>query len=222
MKVDYLLKIGGSLINHPKAFKKLMTELPGLFKRKKFVIITGGGILADKIRDLYKIYDLLDDNAHWMAIKTQDILASLINSQLDNSILVDDLSKLKNLDTHQIPILEPYNILKQNDELPHSWDVTGDAIAIFLGIKMKLTNVILVKDVDGIYEDFNDPNNPKKLKKTINIAQIKLLKSNCLDSYSLNLLKNSQIKLYLVNGFYSERIFDIFMGKDTICTRVFV
>ena len=114
--MEFLLKIGGSLVNHPEAFKNLIANLQEWFKNKKYAIITGGGILADKVRDFYQIYGLSEDNAHWMAIKTQDILASLINSMMENSILIEDLSKMKGIHQNTIPIIEPYNILRKTGD----------------------------------------------------------------------------------------------------------
>jgi len=218
--MNYLLKIGGSLVNHPEAFKKLISSLSELNVTGTFAIITGGGILADKVRDLYKIYAISEDNAHWMAIKAQDILALLINSMLENSILVDDLSKFKEIPKNLIPIIEPYKILKESDKLPHSWSVTGDAIAVYIGKKLEIKNIILVKDVDGIFEDFNDPSNPKKLIKSINISELGTLKSTCIDSYTKKLLKDSNINLFLVNGFYPERILKILSNKEPVCTKI--
>ena len=219
--MDFLLKIGGSLVNHPEVFKKLMTNLSEWSKNKKFGIITGGGILADKIRDFYEIYSLSEDNANWMAIKTQDILSSLINSMIENSILVDDLAGIKEIPNDQIPIIEPYKILRKSDELPHSWSVTGDAIAIYIGKLLKVKNIILVKDVDGIFEDFTNPSAPKMLLKSLNLTQLGALKSSCIDSYSTKLLRDSKINLYLVNGFYPDRILAILSGKEPICTKIF-
>ncbi|MHA1784980.1 MAG: amino acid kinase family protein [Candidatus Helarchaeota archaeon] len=218
--MKYLIKIGGSLVKHPNIFKTLVTKLGEYFKSKKFVIITGGGELADIIRKYYEFYSLSDNDAHWMAINTQDMLARIVNSLLKKSVLINHLSQIENLLSIQIPVIEPSNILKMYDELPHSWDVTGDSIAIFIAKKLHINNVILIKDVDGLFESYNLDESSRKLLKRVDIDQIKVLQTSCIDKYSIELLKGSNINCFLVNGFHPDRILSILTEKDTIYTKI--
>ena len=218
--MDYIVKIGGSLVEHIEKFKDLIEKLKEYFQVKPFALITGGGELADIIRKYYQEYELPETTAHWMAITTQNMLATVVNKMIKRSVLINHLTQIDNLLATQIPVIEPLNILKKNDELPHSWDVTGDAIAIYIAKKINAKEVILIKDVDGFYSDYGIMN-PVQLVKEINIEQLKNYEISPIDKYSSVLLKDANIKcVYLVNGFHPSRILDILEGKDTICTKI--
>jgi len=219
--MDYVIKIGGSLVEHIDKFKELITKLDEYFKVKKFALITGGGELADIVRKYYQEYSLPESIAHWMAITTQNMLAKIVSSLIGKkTVLINHLTQIDNLLSTQIPVIEPLNILKKNDELPHSWDVTGDAIAIHIAKKIKAKNVILLKDVDGLFSDYGKNINPVQLVKSIHIDEISKLEISPIDKHSLKLLKGSNINCWLVNGFEPSRILDILEEKDTICTKI--
>ena len=220
--MEFVIKLGGSLVEHVEKFKELISKLDEYFKVKPFVLITGGGELADIIRKYYQEYSLSETSAHWMAITTQNMLAKVVNRLIKRSILINHLSQIDNLLATQIPIIEPLDILKKDDVLPHSWDVTGDAIAIYIAKKINAKKVILVKDVDGLFSDYGNLN-PTQLVKEINVESIKKHKFSPIDKYSSILLKDSNIEhVYLVNGFHPSRILDILQGNDTTCTKILI
>ena len=218
--MDHVIKIGGSLVEHIEKFKELIAKLEEYFQVKKFALITGGGELADVVRKYYQEYSLSETTAHWMAITTQNMLAKIVNALIKRkSVLINHLTQIDNLLSTQIPIIEPLNILKKNDDLPHSWDVTGDAIAIYVAKKINAKNVILLKDVDGLFSDYGNTD-PVQLVKSVHIDELSKLEISPIDKHSLQLLKDSNINCWLVNGFEPSRILDILEGKDTICTKI--
>jgi hypothetical protein len=52
-----------------------------------------------------------------------------------------------------VSILLPYNFLRENDELAHTWEVTSDTIAAYLAKALNAKELIKATDVDGISSD---------------------------------------------------------------------
>ncbi|MHA1212950.1 MAG: amino acid kinase family protein, partial [Candidatus Heimdallarchaeota archaeon] len=151
-----LIKVGGSITERGsrsqiKELGQIITEQ--YEKWGNFIIIPGGGIFAEVIRDIQKQYSITDEVAHWMAILAIDQHGLLLSNYIPKSEIID-LNKLRMLDKNsrqmKVPILEVYEFAKDYSKLEHSWNTTSDAlaceIALFLGVK----KIIFVKDIDGL------------------------------------------------------------------------
>ena len=58
----YVLKLGGSLIGSAKAIVSRLSDLGS--KGYSFLVIPGGGPMADLVRGLFSEYNLTDEAAH--------------------------------------------------------------------------------------------------------------------------------------------------------------
>jgi len=105
------------------------------------LIIPGGGIFADAVRNL----PVDDDSAHWMAIAAMDQYGWFIASQ---EIGVSD--RLQEPDRPVVFL--PYHCMRQHDPLPHSWDITSDSVAAWVADFLGL-DLLLVKSVNGITQE---------------------------------------------------------------------
>lgn len=134
-----VVKVGGSL----------MDVLPGIIQilkesGRKILIIPGGGIFADRIRET----DPDSDSAHWMAILGMEQYGYYISSF--GVFATDSLCDAsEDSSTFRTSVLLPYKILKETDPLPHSWDVTSDSIAAWAAGILS-AQLILLKSVDGL------------------------------------------------------------------------
>ncbi|MCQ1539430.1 uridylate kinase [Methanocalculus taiwanensis] len=132
----YVVKVGGSLAD-------ILPDLVSVFKscRMRLVIVPGGGAGADAVR----LLDPDPDSAHWMAISAMEQyghrIASLGIPPIDGIVPVSHPS-----------VLLPYCLLRREDPLPHSWDVTSDTIAAWAAWRFSLPLIVL-KSVDGIIAD---------------------------------------------------------------------
>ena len=89
--------------------------------------------------------------------------------------------------------------ITQINPLENSWNVTSDSIAIYIGKKTKASNVIIITDVDGIFD--YDPKKVSTSKLIKNLSTQELLDINqntCIDKFSAQLLMKSNIKCYVV------------------------
>ena len=123
-----------------------------------------------------------------------------------------------------MPILLVYNYLKNNDDLPHKWDVTSDSISAFIALKLNSSKLILIKDVDGLYsEDPKLKNNAHFISK-IKISELNVNKYNIVDAFLPEILKLFLIKgkCWLVNGIYPKRINNIIQDINEIHTELLI
>jgi len=130
-----VVKIGGSVASR---IEGILEELSG-----DVLIIPGGWIFANAVRELDSERKLPSSAAHWMCIAGMEMYGYYISS-----LGVKTTEKLERV--KGIKVLLPYCILKKS-ELPQSWDVTSDSIAVWVASKLGVKEVIKITDVDGIF-----------------------------------------------------------------------
>ncbi len=110
------------------------------------LVVPGGGVFADAVRDVDRRVGLSDDAAHWMAVLAMDQYAHLIASRLPDGTLVSRAGEIAlALKDGRIPVLAPYQWLREADPLPHSWDVTSDSISVWIATQVGAAHLVLVK-----------------------------------------------------------------------------
>ncbi|MCP1714311.1 aspartokinase-like uncharacterized kinase [Methanocalculus alkaliphilus] len=132
----YVIKLGGSLRDIVPGLVQVLTD-----HGTGSLIVPGGGAFADAVRDL----DPDADAAHWMAISAMEQYGHYIGSHgiptTDRIVRVNEPS-----------VLLPYCLMRREDPLPHSWDITSDTIAAWVAWRLDLP-LILLKSVDGIISE---------------------------------------------------------------------
>ncbi|NVM03006.1 MAG: hypothetical protein HWN67_11755 [Candidatus Helarchaeota archaeon] len=216
-----LIKIGGSLLSNPVTLKKLLKTFKHIIKVHSIVILPGGGAFADLVRQYHLKYGFSDSTAHKLAIVTEDLVGILIAEYIEEGILTNNLDNTQQLLIQsKIPILLPSNIVLELNEIPHSWDVTSDSIAVYLADKLKITSVILVKDVDGLYTADPKKNPDAQLIPLIKAVDLKKYDESCVDRALPNFIKKYKVVVYLLNGNFPDRISQILNGKNAICSKI--
>lgn len=130
-----VVKVGGSLAPCIETLVPVLKDSP-----RPLLIVPGGGAFADAIRSSACADNA--DAAHWMACAAMDQYGWTLAAQgLPTTVQVTFPVKTA--------VLLPYCVLRQNDPLPHSWDVTSDTIAAWAA-KMCGCDLLLLKSVDGI------------------------------------------------------------------------
>jgi aspartokinase-like uncharacterized kinase len=191
----------------------IVNELIAYFEGKSgnnnhaVLIIPGGGEFANTVRTVDNKYHLSDAAAHWMAILSMEQYAYFIA----------DNSKTKTTDNIEaidpgVSVLLPYRLIKETDELEHSWNITSDTIGAWVA---KKTNAAFIKvtDVDGVFED-------DMLKISMTAEELALMGTTCIDSSLADFLKNNKMNCVVVNGKHPERVIDAVIGKQTIATYI--
>lgn len=143
-----------------------------------------------------------------------DITAKLLNDKLDFTKITSSLENLENiLDSGKIPILICSDILKDNSNISHSWNVTSDSISAYISNILK-AKLLIATNVDGIYSrepnsvgsKFFDEIDAKKLL-TFNETSVDLMLSELLIKFGNN--------CFVVNGSFPERVLSLIGGKNS-------
>lgn len=218
MKV--VVKVGGSLIREaPKLVDRLIKEFgsesQGTVPDKQnsgrmpfsILIVPGGGMFADAVRRADERFGLGDDAAHWMAVLGMEQYACYLQDK-SGAKGTDSITEL----SPGVCILFPYRLLKEEDPLPHSWDITSDTIAAWVA---KQTGALFIKatDVDGIFRE-------GKLSKEIFAPDFIENFEGCIDPALPEFLLKNRMECVIINGKFPERVIQAVYGKPVPCTSV--
>ncbi len=195
----YVIKIGGSVMHMGREILRVLEDL-----NKDMLIVPGGGLFSDLVKVVYDIYNVSDDSAHWMSILAMDQYAYFLASDKYRLTDIPEFSK-------EITILMPYNLMKKEDPLPRSWNVTSDAIAAWIagehnGMMIKVTDVDGV-EINGIF------------KKEIHASELRGIPS-CIDPATPDVLMEYGTDCFVVNGNHPERVKGYILGDEVIGTLI--
>ena len=144
----YVLKVGGSLM---ATARDLLRSLLALGEEGySFLVVPGGGPMADLVRQIHSRGDISQEAAHWMAVLAMEqyayFLADGTAGQLTREIR-------HHAGECTLRILLPYQALLEDDSgLEHNWDYTSDAVAALIAAQLSAP-LIKATDVDGVMMD---------------------------------------------------------------------
>lgn len=204
-------------MKYPLELKQLCLEIEKLSVHHRFLIVPGGGSFADHIRSLDRAFNLSPSTSHKMALLAMDQYGLFLSEFLSSAVL---MQKIDRVGKERYVILLPSQFIFKVSEkiLPHSWDVTSDSIACYIAAKIKASKFILVKDVDGIYDDFEAEK--KILLHRVKAAEIKNRELKCVDKMLPELLVRYKMNCCIVNGRIPQRLRRVLEGREAICTWI--
>jgi len=210
----HLLKLGGSLIAESPRILKYLNKT--INPDNKVIIVPGGSIFADNIREIAEEYNVNDSTAHWMAILAMEQYAYYLAGNVENIELVHDTTQI----TSTISILLPYTYIRKMglaSKLPQNWDITSDSITAMIAHELGLNKFIKVTDVDGIL----DYNNDNEVIERISTAELSKMNSSCTDKHLPIFLERSSMQCIVVNGKYPNRIARIINEEVVLGTTIY-
>lgn len=189
-----VVKLGGSLIDRAKELVREIIDY-SYASGEAILIVPGGSVFADTVRKV----NASDDASHWMAILAMEQYGYYIADGSEAKI-VDNID----IENEGTSILLPYVLLKNKDELPHTWDVTSDTIAAWVAHKLS-ARFIKLTDVDGIFIK-------GELKKELR-AQELLGIETCVDRELPRYLIKNKMNCEILNGNCPGRLVNAFNGN---------
>ncbi len=179
----WVVKIGGSLLGSPELERWL--EIFVKYSDGKIVIVPGGGVFADAVRQAQKISKISDVTAHKLAVLAMDQFGHLLHSI--NPKLATASTELE-IDErtwqHRAIVWLPSHMVLSDETIPKNWDVTSDSIAAWLAEKLDATHLILLK---------SDKPDESKLS-------LKAITNNGLVDFEFqNFVRNKMFSTWLVN-----------------------
>ena len=196
-----VVKIGGSLF--PEYTGALCEKLAE--SEEKLVLINGGGDLANKLREYDDIYNYSNETNHWNAIRCMDIIGNCIADKNKDIECVYSLEEIEEVHKkNKIPLLLIFELMKRDNPLKNSWNITSDSIACWVAHKIN-AKLLILTNVDGIYSG-NISTENKKLVKKIRANELLFFKETCVDKCLPNLLIKYNLNCYVMNGMYPDRV----------------
>ena len=140
----WVVKIGGSLLGSPELERWL--ELFVKYSDGHIIIVPGGGVFADAVREAQKLSKISDACAHKLAVLAMDQFGLLLANM--NPLLATARTECE-IDErtwqHRAIVWLPSHMVFADDNIPQSWDVTSDSLAAWLATKLNAKQLILVK-----------------------------------------------------------------------------
>ena len=221
---EAVFKIGGKILENFKDIKSTISQLTQLFEDKilqKIIVIPGGGSFANFVRSLDDVLQIGDDLAHWIAIYSMNYNGIMLHRKYPDFEIIEKL-KIFQEAKQKFCIFLPYRFLREDDILPHNWDVTSDSIALYIATKLKLSQCFLIKNIDGIFNidkeliksistfKYNELKSSNQLDNIIE-EDSNIKKSKPLDSHLLKLIEKYKTPCYILNGKpNNQRIIEFF------------
>jgi len=154
----WVVKIGGSLLGSPELERWL--EVAAKFSDGNIIIVPGGGVFANAVREAQVLSKISDACAHRLALLAMDQFGLMLANM--NPLLATASSEME-IDErtwqHRGIIWLPSKMVLNSNSIPQNWDMTSDSLAAWLAQKLGAQHLILVKS--------DKPNDKKLCLKTI-------------------------------------------------------
>ena len=152
----WVVKLGGSLLGAPELANWLETLVK--FSDGKVVIVPGGGLFANAVREAQQITNMSDALAHQLALLAMDQYGLLLTGL--NPALVTARSELEISERgwqHRAIVWLPSKMVLADDTIPKNWEITSDSLSAWLANKLGAEQLILVKSKPWLAYQTNAP-----------------------------------------------------------------
>ena len=148
-----VVKLGGSVVRSPELPAWLDVIAASL---RPVVVVPGGGALADEVRTAQTKLGFGDGTAHRMALLAMDQLAWAV-AGLRAGFEVGDTEEAlrRTLGQGHVAVWAPYSLVADRSDIPQSWTVTSDSLALWLGRRLGAECCYVIKSIDRGRAEFS-------------------------------------------------------------------
>ncbi|MDT8407110.1 MAG: uridylate kinase [Methylococcales bacterium] len=138
-----VVKVGGSL--------EKSGDLSGWLQRfqqrasGRWIIVPGGGVFADQVREAQQRWQFDERTAHAMAVLAMAQSAWLIQALLPEAALFSDFDQLNGLTQAHLIWQPELDSVLNAPELPASWHLTSDSLAAWLTAHLDAEQLVMLK-----------------------------------------------------------------------------
>jgi aspartokinase-like uncharacterized kinase len=142
-----VVKIGGGLLRAEgfDGLRRGCAEAARMAMHRPVLVVPGGGPFADAVRAVDAEVGLDDDVAHVLALRAMDQLGVLVRALLPDASLVGGL-----VAPRALGVLLVAPAFEDRPDVPQSWAVTSDSLAVLAAAAIGATEAVLLKPVAGV------------------------------------------------------------------------
>jgi aspartokinase-like uncharacterized kinase len=142
-----VVKIGGGLLRAEglEGLRRGCADVVASAERRPVLVVPGGGPFADAVRAVDAQVGLADPIAHVLALRAMDQLGVLVRALLPAAELLTDLATPRSLG---LLLVTP--AFESRPEVPQSWAVTSDSLAVLAAAAIGAEEAVLLKPVAGV------------------------------------------------------------------------
>jgi dihydroneopterin aldolase len=138
-----VVKVGGSFAHHPR-LKDIVISLEKGAGRA--VVVPGGGPFADAVRREEKRIGFDDRAAHRMALLAMAEFGTALASLSPRLETAPNRAAIQRaLAAGRTPVWLPLDLLEGQADVPESWEMTSDSLALWLSARLKAERIIFLK-----------------------------------------------------------------------------
>jgi aspartokinase-like uncharacterized kinase len=148
----WVIKLGGSLLGSPALAHWL--SLLAKHGNGRVVIVPGGSVFADAVRQAQSLSRMSDGLAHELALLAMDQFGLLLaGMQPDLVTATSELEIAERGWQHRAVVWLPSQMVLADATVEQSWRVTSDSLSAWLANKLAADQLLLIKSVDlGSYQ----------------------------------------------------------------------
>ena len=202
-KSIWVVKIGGSLLGSPELIKWL--DIFVKFSDGNVIIVPGGGLFADAVREAQAQSNISDAVAHKLAVIAMDQYGLLLAGM--NAGLVTASSELELAERswqHRAIVWLPSKMVLADDTIAKNWQVTSDSLTAWLANKIDADQLVLIKSKSLVC-----------YQKTLSVSLQTLVEDEMIDTqfvdfatgqkYESWALNKADFKIF-INGFSLQKL----------------
>lgn len=144
-----VVKLGGSTVRAAE-LESWIAALAG--SKLPVVIVPGGGLFADQVRETQIRMDFSDTAAHAMAILAMEQFGQIIldrDERLAPARSLEEMARAS--DAGKVPVWLPSSLALSAPDIPVSWDITSDSLAAWLTGKLGAKALLLIKQTGAFF-----------------------------------------------------------------------
>lgn len=115
----------------------------------RIVLVPGGGPFADAVRSAQTAMGFDDVAAHRMALLAMAQYGFALAGLGGPFVPIDTMDALREVLTNRgVPVWSPWPMLRDAPDVPASWDVTSDSLALWLARAIGAPKVLVIKHAE--------------------------------------------------------------------------
>ncbi len=148
----HVVKLGGSLMDLSDLPARLSQWMRGV-DASQMLLVVGGGVAADVVREMDRAHGLGEERSHWLAIRAMEFNAHVVDAVMGEQVgmagCLEDAEILWN--EGKVAVVSPHMWLEQEEMIgkgiAHRWTFTSDSVAGHIAVQVGAARLTMLKSV---------------------------------------------------------------------------